>query len=79
MLSDKEKLDIEKDVKRLLESFGEKLDSVKAKELERVNSENSYRQEENEFKENLSFRTQILKNAPNSDKECIIAEKASWN
>jgi Asp-tRNA(Asn)/Glu-tRNA(Gln) amidotransferase C subunit len=79
MLNEVDKDKIRKQAKGIIENFSKSLDSVKDK-VEDVNVEREEeRREEKQIKEgDPEFREIMLKNAPNSDKDLIFAEKKKW-
>ena len=79
MLSEAHKEKIRSEAREILDNFGKSLDSVKSAEIILdENKENSVRDDFGGAECGIEFRTAILKNAPKSDEDCIIAEKAAW-
>jgi len=92
-ISEKEREEIKKQVYKNLEDFSKKLSEIK-EEVEpfKIIREKSFRYEEDNEKnlgkknnlndeinnESKEFRRLILKNAPNKNEDCIIAEKKKW-
>lgn len=75
----KEKERIGEDVKEIVNSFGEVLDSFgDLPEEGFVIKEKSFREEKNDFFCDEDFRRRILENAPEKNKDFIIAERKKW-
>jgi len=77
MESEIQKDKIKKEAREILNKFGkalEKVPPVKKKE----SKEESWRKQEEGSEGDEVFRKMMLKNAPNKDDNCIIAEKAKW-
>ncbi|MEX0920448.1 MAG: hypothetical protein WDZ69_02595 [Candidatus Pacearchaeota archaeon] len=76
-VSEKEKEDIKKEAKSILDSFSKKLGKVKGKlEDSHVEREESERQEGNE-KRDFS-RDIMFDNAPKKSEDFILGEKGGW-
>ena len=77
-ISEKEKEEIRKQVKSIIDSFSNKLSKIdKAVKEQFIERENCERIEKEENKENFS-REIMFENAPNKNKDFIIAEKKKW-
>lgn len=80
MMDEKRKEEIRLEAKKILDNFGKTLESVKFKQKE-VKVELSGFREEGSGNENVGdrdFRERMFENAPNKDKDSIIAEKKKW-
>jgi hypothetical protein len=77
-ISEKEKKEIEENAKRIMLEFGKSLESIKEVKESVVERENFSRQELTPVPAEKGFKESILKNAPEKDKNSIIAEKGSW-
>ena len=78
-VSEKEREEIKKQAKAIMDSFSKKLEKVSDK----IKKEPSIEREKCERKENSGNACEIdrkimFENAPNSDGDFIIAEKKSW-
>lgn len=77
-LSDAEKKAIEQKAKNTILEFGKTLEKL-PKMQEAVVERNIFQREETQpWPQNSEFKKAILKNAPNKDSDCIIAEKGAW-
>ncbi len=78
-VSEKEKQEIQAQAKQIMDNFSEKLSKIKdSLEDSSVEAEFGERVEE-EGKSNENFSKELMfKNAPNKDRDFIIAEKKSW-
>lgn len=76
-VSEKEKEQIRKDSKKLLNEFASKLDKIKAKEGHFQN-ESGTREEGDGWKTDEEFKSTILSNAPFAEDGFIVAEKGGW-
>lgn len=77
-VSEKEKEDIKKQAKQIMQNFSKKLDKVKSKV-----KEGSIERQESERKEGIEEAQEIDKevmfeNAPSKNKDFIIGEKKQW-
>jgi Asp-tRNA(Asn)/Glu-tRNA(Gln) amidotransferase C subunit len=78
-LSEKEREDIRKEAKRILDSFSEKLSKVKVSEEDPlIKRKFSEREEKEGVDSEEGFRERIFENAPNKNSDFIIAEKKKW-
>lgn len=83
-VSEKEKEDIKKQAKEIMDRFSSKLSSLgknlKEHEVERAQCEREEQEEieEKESSQNSGFRKAMFENAPNKSDDFIIAEKAGW-
>ena len=78
-VSEKEKEEIKKEAKRIMDSFSKALEKIDYQEISiDILRKEQIRQETQASKPNPDFRKSILKNAPNKDEDSIIAEKGSW-
>lgn len=75
-------MDIEKarvEARTILDKFGSELKNIKLSSKELVNtSEKGVRHEKKIEPSDSNFKTIMFKNAPKSDGECLILEKATW-
>ena len=78
-LSDKEKEDIRKEAKKIIDDFSEKISKVKVPSEEPVVEREEFEREEKDGKEpDAGFRERMLENAPEKNKDAIIAETKRW-
>ena len=78
-LSDKEKEEIRKEAKKLLDSFSEELSKIRVPEGEpSLEREKSEREEGEGEDPEEGFRERMLDNAPNKSSDFVIAEKKKW-
>ena len=76
-VSEKEKEEIKKNAKKLLDTFANKLTKIKAKESHFEN-DSGLRDEGSGWDTDKNFRDITLANAPFVEDEFIIAEKGGW-
>jgi len=76
-VTDKEKEDIKKDAKKLLDEFASKLSKIKATEGYFENGV-GFREEGNSWNTDPEFRDLMFLNAPFVEDDSIIAEKGGW-
>ncbi|MDP2925021.1 MAG: hypothetical protein Q8N99_01485 [Nanoarchaeota archaeon] len=71
---------IEKQAKDILNKFSIALEKVEKEHIESffIDRDEFDRKEKNISKPKQGFKEKILKNAPNKDKDFIIAEKGGW-
>jgi len=78
-LSEKEKEGVKKEAKKIIDSFSEKLLKVKIPKDEPVIKRKDFEREEgNGTETDEVLKELILENAPNKNKDFIIAEKKKW-
>lgn len=79
-ISEKEKEDIRKQAKNILGNFSEKLAKIDHKKINLEENEiNEFeRTESGEEKSDADFRKIMFENAPEKNKNFIIAEKKKW-
>ncbi len=78
-VSDKEKQGIKKQVKNIIEDFSKKLSKIDKKIKEStIEREKGERQENKSQKGDNEFRKIMFENAPNKNKDFILAEKKKW-
>ena len=88
-VSDSEKEEIKKEAKDIMDKFSKKLSSIDKKISEPLIERDEFEREErcsdkNEFKDLIEdkmdsdFRKRMLENAPQKNKDFIIAEKKKW-
>jgi len=76
-VTEKEKQQIQRDSKKLLNEFASKLSKIKAPEGHFEN-ESGTREEGDGWKTDPEFKSTTLANAPFTDDNSIVAEKGSW-
>ena len=76
-VSEKEKEDIRKDSKKLLNEFSLKLEKIKAPEGHFENGK-GFREEGDGWETNKDFRDLMFLNAPFVEGDFIVAEKRGW-
>jgi hypothetical protein len=81
-LNEKEKKQIEKETKKIINSFSKKLEKIKdLPEQGEIEREECSRKEYETKKENckkLELKKRILENAPNKNKDFILAKEKKW-
>lgn len=78
-VSDKEKEEIKKQAKEIIDNFSEKLGKVGKKAGETfIEREKSFREEKEPMNCDEDFRSRMFENAPNKKGDFIIAEKKAW-
>ena len=78
-ISEKEKEEIKKQAKDIMDKFSEKLSNVSEKMSDPLIDRKEFEREEGEGKEsNSDFRERMFENAPRKNKDFIIAEKKKW-
>lgn len=78
-VSEEEKKDIQKQAKRIMNSFSGKLATVDKKIKEpMIERGDGFREEGNGEECDEKFRERLFKNAPKKDKDFIITEKKTW-
>ncbi|HRZ85188.1 MAG TPA: hypothetical protein P5277_00225 [Candidatus Paceibacterota bacterium] len=77
-LSEQEKIEIEQKAKKVMFNFGKTLEKIPNIKEAFVERESFEREETEPWQNNPNFKKQILKNAPKSNDDCIIAERGSW-
>ncbi|MEA3329479.1 MAG: hypothetical protein U9Q06_01930 [Nanoarchaeota archaeon] len=76
-VSEKEKEDIKKDAKKLLDEFASKLSKIKASEGHLENG-NGFREEGRGGDTDSEFRDLMFLNAPFVEDDSIVAERGGW-
>ena len=76
-IKEKEKQQIQKDAKKLLNEFASKLSKIKAPEGHFENNSGT-REEGDGWKTDEEFKSTMLSNAPFVEDDFIIAEKGGW-
>ena len=76
-VSEKEKEQIRKDSKKLLNEFASKLSKIKAKEGHFQNNSGT-REEGDGWTTDEEFKSTMLSNAPFVEDNAIVAEKGAW-
>lgn len=78
-VSEKEKEEIKKQAKSIMDKFSEKISKIDKKIPEPLIERKEFEREEKQGKEsNSDFRKRMFENAPNKNKDFIIAEKKKW-
>jgi|TARA_Y100000310_G_scaffold255184_1_gene262473 hypothetical protein len=78
-VSEKEKKEIKKEAKNMMDSFSKKLSRIDKKiEESLIERENGEREEGELYEESNEFKKIMFENAPNKNKDFIIAEKKKW-
>lgn len=78
-ITQKEKQEIRKKVKTIIEDFSKKLEKINKKTKEpTIERKKNQRKEKSPQTCNNKFRETMFKNAPNKNKDFIIAEKKQW-
>ena len=77
-VSEKEKIEIKKQAKLILNSFSKKLSGIDKNLKESFIERDKGEREEGEVKDDSFSRDIMFENAPNKNKDFIIAEKKEW-
>ena len=79
-VSEKEREEIKREAKRIMDSFSKKLGRIDSKKLKEflIERKQSDRQEEEGKCDNNFSREIMFENAPNKNDDFIVAEKGSW-
>ena len=75
---EKEKVEIKKQAKSILNSFSKKLSGIDKNLKESFIERDKGEREEGEVKDDSFSRDIMFENAPNKNKDFIIAEKKEW-
>lgn len=78
MVSENKKEEIRKEAKKILDDFAGSLEKVKFEEKDLKEDVGGFREETKAEKCDMGFREIMFENAPESDGDCIIAEKKNW-
>ncbi|MBI2630020.1 hypothetical protein HYW76_02880 [Candidatus Pacearchaeota archaeon] len=73
----KEREEIEKQAKEIMNSFAEVLENISVKDA-RIEREEDRREEKGGGDEDKDFRKIMFENAPKTEENCIVAEKGEW-
>lgn len=76
-VTEKEKEEIRRDSKKLLNEFASKLDKIKSTN-KHFENDNGYRDEGDGWITDLDFKDIMFANAPFVDEDHIVAEKGGW-
>lgn len=76
-VSEKEKEEIKKNAKKLLDDFSKKLEKIKTEEGH-FSSGNGLRKEGSGWKTDEDFKDTMFDNAPLVEDDLILAEKGGW-
>jgi len=77
-VSEEEREEIRKEAKRILDDFSKKLASLKLKDVVLQDKENLGRIEGSGTTPDSGFKERMFANAPNKNKDAILAEKKKW-
>ena len=78
-VSEKEKEEIKNQAKAIMDSFSKKLERINKKTEEPIIEREKGERQEGQGKEpDEEFRKRILENAPEKNKDFIIAERKGW-
>jgi len=79
-VSEKEKLEIQKQAKKIMQDFGKKLEKIKVsgEHFSSSESKSGTRDEGKPWKTDPDFRDIMMLNAPFVEDDALVAEKAGW-
>ena len=78
-VSEKEKEEIKKQAKGIMDSFSKKLSAIKEKVSEPIIEREKFEREEGAGENcDEDFRRRMFENAPNKNEDFILTEKKSW-
>lgn len=77
-VSEKEKEDIKKEAKKIMDSFSKKLEKVSDKISEPIIERDECERKEGEEKRSEIDREIMFENAPDKNDDFIMAEKGGW-
>jgi Asp-tRNA(Asn)/Glu-tRNA(Gln) amidotransferase C subunit len=78
-VTEKEKQGIKKQAKKIIDDFSKKLDKINKKiSTSVIEREKGERQEKKSKECDNDFREIIFENAPNKNKDFLLAEKKQW-
>ena len=77
-LSEKEREEIRKQVNTILDSFSAKLSKIDGKVEDNFIEREEYERKEGQEQDKIFFREIMFENAPEKNKDFIIAEKKKW-
>ena len=78
-VSEKERAEIKKQAKDIMDKFSEKLSKIDKKIPEPLIEREEFERIEGEGKEsNFDFRQRMFENAPKKNKDFILTEKKKW-
>lgn len=77
-LSEKEREEIRKQVNMILESFSAKLSKIEGKVEDNLIERKEFERKERQEQDKTFSREIMFKNAPEKNKDFIIAEKKKW-
>jgi Asp-tRNA(Asn)/Glu-tRNA(Gln) amidotransferase C subunit len=77
MISEQQKEKIRTEARALLDKFSKSLEKIPELKKKTEKTE-SFREESQGNPSNESFKSRILKNAPEKNQDAIISEKAKW-
>ncbi len=79
IISEGEKGEIRREAKKIMDSFSEKLSKVSVPDEESAVRRKEHEREEGDGEEcNSNFRKIMFENAPEKNKDFILAEKKKW-
>lgn len=76
-VSEAEKIEIQKQAKKILDEFAKKLEKITVKE-EFLETADGMREQAEPWQTDKDFRNAMFANAPFADDDEIIAEKGEW-
>jgi len=77
-VSDKEKQEIKKQAKKLMDDFARSLERLPKLKENPVERKAQTREEKEPAKPDPEFRKILFENAPEKKDDCIVAEKGGW-
>ncbi len=78
-ISEQEKEKIKKDSKKIMDSFSKKLSKIPTSKLKEIKLEKREFERTENTKDKLNIDREIMfENAPNKNKDFLIAEKKKW-
>ncbi len=78
MINEKERNEIRREAKKILDNFASALEKVKVKKEKIKKDAGGYRNEGSGHGHDEEFRKIMLDNAPDKEGDCIVAEKKKW-
>lgn len=78
-VSEKEKEDIKKQAKKIMDKFSKRLEKVKLSDKSKISEQGlEFEREENSKNEREIDRKIMFENAPDKNKDFIVSEKKKW-
>lgn len=78
MISEREKEEIKKEAKEILDKFASALEGIKVKEKKEKEKIGGFREEGKGEETDNDFRKRMFENAPRKEGDFILAEKKKW-